>query len=303
MSSNPTSLEDPVLTPENTKASNGLPAKKKGSKKVYVIAGVAGAVLLIIACTSAVFLGINSTIQNAKEKAKNADASFQSYSKSVDDALSHFEETPKNDKGSLERYTQNGRAILNENKKSRERLESAINDLSAGAYKDSLKAYIVESKRAISLEEANIDSGEKSNYAIGDFYDVQSEVGILNQTIYSNPEKYVSELENNVIPKIEKTIAVFDNLKLSEPDLQEMVDMNVKIMKETLTYLKVSSAAVKERNNIKLSNAVSDYLRNYKALSEESSAKNDSLKEKVKNIKRSLSDLKDQVGREFEKVK
>lgn len=250
-------------------------------------------------CTGIVGVGYVSVTQEFRENTKKVDANFDSYVKSVNDIADHFVEEPEIDKSSYERYAKKGRDLLDINKKALENLEKSLADTDKYSsytflnqeYKNAVNSYITESKKIVDLENDNVSSSDKSMNAMFDLIDVENDFQVIANFLYSDPGKYASDLQTKLIPRLTKSITEMEKVKVQDSDYQKMMNINIQIMKVMRKFFQDTASAAEDKDNTKLQNARSQYLKDLNRLQEELNTLSDDIKERVKTIRDTLSDL------------
>lgn len=127
--------------------------------------------------------------------------------------------------------------------------------------------------------------------AMFDLIDVENNFQVIANFLYSDPGKYASDLQTKLIPRLTKSITEIEKVKVQDSDYQKMMNMNIQIMKVMRKFFQDTASAAEDKDNTKLQNARSQYLKDLNRLQEELNTLSDDIKERVKTIRDNLSDL------------
>ncbi len=276
-----------------------------GLKQKKALRGLGLAVALIVLAGGGYML-LNSANSGAKieEQATTTQPLFLAYARTMEKLSEHIVETSGSDSDSLERYSLEGKLLLEEAEAQKVALEEQLALISASdlsEYKSSIEQYIEKADVLFKVEGENVAVGEYYVEPIRNYEKIQVTASGAGNYMYSDPDKYVSII-NNVIADEKAVIAELKQMGSLEV-LNELHALMITSMEAEVAFLGQLSRAVANRNADSISLSLQGFVQGSQDRAKEMGLIQDTLDKMVEDTNDELDVLKESVETEYNTVR
>lgn len=293
--------ETPVATPPIPQ----VPAQNQGTtiKKKNPIVALFG-ILVVLALAVGGYFAFNmiTTPTQVKQQVGMTHTVFKDYRNSMNKLIEDFlsDSSDQSTPESVERALQKTKDIVKTAQKERETLTGHVEDISVSAgneYKTQVQKYLDDSGELIAMDEKGIELFSQYIAPLKKYTEVTVAAAGISQYMYSEPSKYISELEK-LIKEEESLIETFKGMNAVAPYV-EIHNGYVKSMEAELSFLQDMKKAVTNRDTKSLTTATQTYAQKAQDNSKMYEKAQDDLETSVENIQDDLKSISDKIDEEY----
>jgi hypothetical protein len=286
------------MTPQTPIQNQGATIKKKSP--LIALLGVVA--VLAVAVGGYFAFNMITTPTQVKQQVGMTHTVYKDYRNSMNKLIEDFlsdgsdQSTPE----SVERALQKTKDIVKTAQKERETLSGHVDDITVAAgseYKTQVKKYLDDSGELITIDEKGIELFSQYITPLKKYTEVTVAAAGISQYMYSEPSKYVSELEK-LIKEEESLIQTFKGMNAVAP-YTEIHNGYVKSMEAELSFLQDMKKAVVNRDTKSLTTATQTYAQKAQDNSKMYEKAQDDLDTSVENIQDDLKSISDKIDEEY----
>lgn len=293
-----------TMTPYNHEALTAKPLAQNQKKSPLLTIGIPLFVVLLLAVGAYFLVSKINTPLKVKEKVELVEPTFDSFSRNVSNIIEHIDREPKVDADSIERYALEGENLLQDARKDKELLDTALGSVNLAelsVYKGHIEGYMQKADEVITLEDENVKLGRAVASYIKEYQQQAAQIQSASAFVYSDPDKFIQTM-NTLTVEMEKFVGELQKVELKSEMKDPFADF-VKLQNIELQYLKEMKTAIDNRSQPQVVTATNKYAAEKKNAEEDYNRSSDALDKKLRDLTDDLEKLAQNVTTEHQSLR